>query len=739
MQLRSLLLLAALVAAPSAQAQRAVVVATCGTPPGTYTAGEQRPLLQNTDGELCVTGTGGGAGGGAPTDAFYYVKQSDAGLDNEVVLSTDMASLVEAADFAAAITLLDVLTTAQIAAAYQPLDADLTSIAALTTTAHGRGLLDDANAAASLTSIGAQPADADLTTYAGITPSANVQTMLGSADNAAIVSNIGAQPADADLDTWAATTPGTGVATWIATPSSANLASTVTGETGSGALVFGTSPSLTTPALGTPSALTLTNATGLPLAGVTGWGTGVDTWAATPSSANLAAAVTGETGSGALVFATSPALTTPNLGTPSAATLTNATGLPVATGISGLGTGVATSLALAAAEAYDEAGWNGDDGIATKNDVRDKIEALVLGGGGAPTDADYVVGTANGSLSNEIVAGTGVTDWINSPTSAALITAMTDETGSGALVFATSPTLVTPALGTPSALTLTNATGLPIAGITGLGAGVGTWMATPSSANLATAVTGETGSGALVFGTSPALTTPDLGTPSAAILTNATGLPIATGVSGLGTGVATWAATPSSANLASAVTGETGSGALVFGTAPEISTIDLGHASDTTLERSAAGQVTIESVQVSTASNAITLTNKTLTSPTVNGITNGTGLASGTYNPTSSAPSNLAAHSITAGAPYIRVGNNIIVHFHASFDPTTTGTTTVEIDLPVASNFTSTVDCAGSAGAMLTQVGRFTSNATNDTCVLSYTAASDTNQVWSGQFMYKVQ
>lgn len=61
-----------------------------------------------------------------------------------------------------------------------------------------------------------------------------------------------------------------------------------------------------------------------------------------------------------------------------------------------------------------------------------------------------------------------------------------------------------------------------------------------------------------------------LGTPSSGTLTNTTGLPISTGVSGLGTGVATFLGTPSSANFASAVTGETGTGALVFGTAPTI-------------------------------------------------------------------------------------------------------------------------------------------------------------------------
>lgn len=189
------------------------------------------------------------------------------------------------------------------------------------------------------------------------------------------------------------------------------------------------------------------------------------TLSATTTSAGVAGQLSDETGSGALVFANSPALVTPDLGTPSAATLTNATGLPVATGISGLGSGIATFLAT--------------------------------------------------------------------PTSANLATALTNETGSGAAVFATSPVLVTPALGTPSSATLTNATGLPISsGVSGLGTGIATFLATPTSANLAAALTNETGSGAAVFATSPALVTPDLGTPSAAVLTSATGLPLSSGVTG---------------------------------------------------------------------------------------------------------------------------------------------------------------------------------------------------------------
>jgi hypothetical protein len=108
-------------------------------------------------------------------------------------------------------------------------------------------------------------------------------------------------------------------------------------------------------------------------------------------------------------------------------------------------------------------------------------------------------------------------------------------TGTGSVVMSTSPTLVTPALGTPSALVGTNITGTAAgltagnvttnANLTGAITSVGnaTSLGSFSSANLAAAVTDETGSGALVFATSPTLVAPALGTPASGVVTNLTG------------------------------------------------------------------------------------------------------------------------------------------------------------------------------------------------------------------------
>lgn len=115
----------------------------------------------------------------------------------------------------------------------------------------------------------------------------------------------------------------------------------LSGATGTGNFVGATSPTLVTPALGTPTSGTLTSCTGLPISGIASLGTGVGT--------ALAANVTG---SGGIVLATSPSLVTPALGTPASGTLTNCTGYPSGNLVNGgyvlLGSVTASSQATVA-------------------------------------------------------------------------------------------------------------------------------------------------------------------------------------------------------------------------------------------------------------------------------------------------------------------------------------------------------------------------------------------------------
>ena len=259
-----------------------------------------------------------------------------------------------------------------------------------------------------------------------------------------------------------------------------------------------------------------------------------------PTSGTVTALGNTTTGSGSIVLATSPTLVTPALGAPSSGSLANCTNYPVSA-LTGTGTGVLTALAVNVGSAG----------------------AFVTFNGALGTPSSGSLANCTGYPSSGLTGlGTGVA------------TALAVNVGSsGAIVVQNG------VLGTPSSGTLTNATGLPLTtGVTGTlpvangGTGItsfGTGVATALGVNVGSAGAFVVNGGAL-------------GTPLSGTLTNATGLPIGTGVSGLGTGVATFLATPSSANLASAVTDETGSGPLVFATSPTFtSAVTLGTQSTT--------------------------------------------------------------------------------------------------------------------------------------------------------------
>ena len=152
----------------------------------------------------------------------------------------------------------------------------------------------------------------------------------------------------------------------FATTTSAELAGVISDETGSGALVFASSPTLVTPTLGVATATSInkvaitTPATGSTLtiadgktltasntltftgtdASSVAFGTGgtvvytkdkLSVHAAT-TSAELAGVISDETGSGSLVFATSPTLVTPNIGAATATSLTGSGALTITAG-----------------------------------------------------------------------------------------------------------------------------------------------------------------------------------------------------------------------------------------------------------------------------------------------------------------------------------------------------------------------------------------------------------------------
>lgn len=187
-------------------------------------------------------------------------------------------------------------------------------------------------------------------------------------------------------------------------------------------------------------------------------------------------------GSGSIALTTSPVFTTPNLGTPSAVTLTSATGLPLSTGVTGTlaigngGTGQTTATtafdALNPMTTLGDMIYEGAGPSAIRLPIGSTSQILTVvggvpawatpAGGGVTTISFGSTGLTPSTATSGAVSVAGTLAVANGGTGA------TTSTGSGAVVLATSPTLTTPNIGTPSAGTLTSCTGLPItAGTTG--------------------------------------------------------------------------------------------------------------------------------------------------------------------------------------------------------------------------------------------------------------------------------
>jgi hypothetical protein len=222
---------------------------------------------------------------------------------------------------------------------------------------------------------------------------------------------------------------------------------------------------------------------------------------ATASASSATAAAT--SASSALTSQTAAATSATSAAASATAAATSATSAAASA------TAAATSATSAAASATTAAGYvvptqTGNAGKALTTDGTTTTWSATINGTAIPATKTLVVTTDKLSA-------------LAATTSAELAGVISDETGTGALVFANTPTLVTPVLGVATATSI-NGTTIPSSVTLVKTSDTLAVLSSTTSLQLKTLISDETGSGALVFATSPTLVTPALGAATAGSL-----------------------------------------------------------------------------------------------------------------------------------------------------------------------------------------------------------------------------
>ncbi len=309
---------------------------------------------------------------------------------------------------------------------------------------------------------------------------------------------------------------------------------TSTGATGTGKFVFDTSPTLTTPNLGTPSAATLTNATGLPLTGLAAAAYNTTPTASTlaewDSNVNLSANtfienvayITTSGGTTTLTVASAPVQYFS--GTSNQTVVLPQTGVNAGQEYKLVNVTSGNTLTVKAADGTTvgtvPSGGSANflTGVTTPGTYYNWGATFLPGGSvmNFPYSSGTVLASVTAPATNPISGTPSSSTYLRGDGTWAAVTSgfANPMTTSGDVIYGG-------ASGTATRLAGNTSTTKQFLAQTGTGsASAAPAWATPSAADLSN---GVQGSGQVVLATSPILTTPNLGTPSAAVLTNATG------------------------------------------------------------------------------------------------------------------------------------------------------------------------------------------------------------------------